>query len=61
MTVKPLIVHVILILVVSQGWKSNQLDINNPFLQGTLQEEVFVSQPLGFLDHARPDHVYKLN
>jgi len=30
------------------------------FLNGYINEEVFVSQPSGFVDHKLPDHVYKL-
>jgi len=36
------------------------MDIKSAFLNGVIQEEVFVSQPKGFEDSAFPDHVYKL-
>ena len=43
-----------------QGFKLFQMDINSAFLNGYINEEVFVSQPPGFEDHKIPEHVYML-
>ncbi|GJR27615.1 retrovirus-related pol polyprotein from transposon TNT 1-94 [Tanacetum coccineum] len=37
-----------------------QLDVKTVFLNGILGEEVYVSQPNGFVDPENPNHVYKL-
>ncbi|GJV74648.1 retrovirus-related pol polyprotein from transposon TNT 1-94, partial [Tanacetum coccineum] len=37
-----------------------QMDVNTVFLNGNLWEDVYVSQPDGFVDPDNPTHVYKL-
>nr|GEX52388.1 copia protein [Tanacetum cinerariifolium] len=37
-----------------------QMDVNTTFLNGILCEEVYVSQPDGFVDPENPNHVYKI-
>jgi len=59
--VKPTTVRIVLSIAVSRGWTLRQLDVNNVFLQGHLSENVYMSQPPGFVDIDHPSYVCKLN
>lgn len=57
---KPVTIRTILSIALSQNWPLRQLDVNNAFLHGTLHEEVFMSQPPGFVHPQFPNHICKL-
>ena len=59
--VKASTIRIIFTLAVSRGWDIQQIDINNAFLNGDLHEEVFMSQPDGFVDQAKPTYACKLH
>ncbi|GKC71317.1 putative ribonuclease H-like domain-containing protein [Tanacetum coccineum] len=42
------------------GFPIYQMDVKSAFLYGTIKEEVYVHQPLGFVDPAHPNKVYKV-
>jgi histone deacetylase 1/2 len=58
--VKHTTIRLLLSLAVSRGWHLRQLDIQNAFLNGILEEEVFMRQPPGFEDPSRPRHLCRL-
>ncbi|GJV92187.1 retrovirus-related pol polyprotein from transposon TNT 1-94 [Tanacetum coccineum] len=44
----------------NQNFKLFQMDVKSTFLNGFINKEVYVAQPLGFIDFEKLDHVYKL-
>lgn len=59
--VKAATIRVILSLAVSQGWSLRQLDVQNAFLHGILEEDVYMKQPPGYEDKLQPHHICKLD
>ena len=59
--VKPTIIRIVLTLSLSFKWPLKQLDVHNAFLNGDLLEDVFMSEPLGFVSSTFPNHVSKMN
>lgn len=43
-----------------QRWRIFQMDVNSAFLNGTLEEEINVKQPLGYVVEGQEDKVLKL-
>lgn len=57
---KPTTIRLFLSLATTHDWPISQLDVSNAFLQGTLNETVYMSQPPGFIDPSKPNYVCKL-
>ncbi|GJX01291.1 retrovirus-related pol polyprotein from transposon TNT 1-94 [Tanacetum coccineum] len=53
-------IRIFLANVASKNMTVYQMDMKIAFLNGELKEEVYVSQPEGFVDPERPHHVYRL-
>ncbi|CAL5325451.1 unnamed protein product [Camellia sinensis] len=53
-------IRAIIALVAQKGWFLHQLDVKSAFLNGKLEEEVYVDQPQGFVVKGKEDKVYKL-
>jgi hypothetical protein len=53
-------IRILLAFSVAKGFKLHQMDLKSAFLNGVLEEEVYVRQPLGFESEKYPHRVYKL-
>uniref|UniRef100_A0ACD5ZX98 Uncharacterized protein n=1 Tax=Avena sativa TaxID=4498 RepID=A0ACD5ZX98_AVESA len=54
-------VRLILALAAHRGWEVHHMDVKSAFLNGDLEEEVYVSQPPGFITDGHEHGVYKLH
>jgi hypothetical protein len=54
------LVRLIITLAVHEGWEVHHMDIKSAFLNGDLQEEVYVEQPAGFVVVGKEHKVLKL-
>jgi hypothetical protein len=54
-------IWIVLDFATSKGFKLYQMDVKSAFLNGVIQEEVFVRQPPGFENPKCPKIVYKLS
>ncbi|GKA70809.1 retrovirus-related pol polyprotein from transposon TNT 1-94, partial [Tanacetum coccineum] len=53
-------IRILLAYACALDFKLFQMDAKSAFLNGFINEEVYVAQPLGFINFEKPDHVYKL-
>jgi hypothetical protein len=54
-------IRILLTFTIFKGFKLYQMDVKNAFLNGVIQEEVFVRHPSGFENPKYPNRVYKLS
>ncbi len=47
-------------MVATKGWYLHQMDVKNVFLHGDLQEEMYMEQPLGYVDQTHFNLVCRL-
>ncbi|GKD91631.1 zinc finger, CCHC-type containing protein, partial [Tanacetum coccineum] len=53
-------IRLILALAAYHGWQVHHLDVKLTFLHGDLKEEVYVTQPEGFIQQGNSKKIYKL-
>ena len=58
--VKQQTIRLVLSLALHNDWLLHQLDVSNAFLHDTLDEDIYVDQPPGYVDSRHPHLVCKL-
>jgi hypothetical protein len=53
-------IHSIISLVASMGRKLHQMDVNTTFLNGEIEEDVYIEQREAFVIHNEISHVFRL-
>jgi hypothetical protein len=59
--IKPITIRTVLSLAVASHWDIRQLDVTNAFLHGVLSEDVYMTQPPGFVHPSFPNHICRLH
>jgi hypothetical protein len=59
--VKPTTIRIVLSIAYSASWSIKQIDIQNAFLHGILTEDVYMTQPPGFIHPNHPQYICKLH
>ena len=54
-------IRIFLAYAAFKNFKVYQMDVKSAFLNGLLNEDVYVEQPPGFQSHTLPRHVFKLD
>ena len=54
------VIRLLLAFACMRGFKLFQMNVKSVFLNGIINDELYVEQPPGFKDHQHPNHVYKL-
>jgi hypothetical protein len=44
------IIRIIIAMATTKGWSLHQMDVNNVFFHGDLQENVYMEQPPSYVD-----------
>ena len=53
-------IRIVIALAAQFKWNLHHLDVKSAFLNGEIEEEVYVDQPDSFLKEGKEDHVLKL-
>jgi hypothetical protein len=53
-------IRAVISIAAEMGWKIHQMDVKTTFLNGIIEEEVYIEQPKGFEVHGRDFHVCRL-
>lgn len=59
-TARYITIRSLISLATSMKWKVHQMDVKAAFLNGTIDEEVYIEQPLGFEVKGKGDYVCRL-
>jgi hypothetical protein len=59
--VKSTTIRIILSITILEEWHLRQLDVQNAFLHGNLEEDVYMRQPLGYENKNMPNYVCRLD
>eukprot|EP00253_Pinus_taeda_P002707 PITA_02707 len=50
-------IRIVTSLAAQMGWEIHQMDVKTTFLNGVIEEEVYIEQPEGFETHKKKSHV----
>jgi hypothetical protein len=54
-------IQMIISLVSSMIWRLHHIDVKTTFINGEIEEEVYIEKPYGFMIHEKESHVCRSN
>jgi hypothetical protein len=61
LVVRAATIRIVLSIAITKGWCLRQQDVQNAFLHGVLEEEVYINEPPGYENPKFPYHVCRLD
>jgi hypothetical protein len=53
-------IRAVVSIVAELGWQIHQMDVKTTFLNGLIEEEIYIEQPEGFEGHSKASHICRL-
>ena len=53
-------IRILIAIAAQEKWELHHLDVKTAFLNGEIKEDIYITQPEGFEEKGKEDHILKL-